>query len=257
MEHSGKFARLGLNKFESYPLMRASFALFFTLALTACSTSPKVPTSETQKNPFPSDQVVAPSGLRAETAVRNFIAVVDAVEPVAERVCRERAPAQDCDFQIVVNRDFRAAPNAFQTVDDEGRPIIAFTTSLIGVARNQDELAFILAHEAAHHISGHLGRTRQNASLGAAVAGILFGGDSRVTQTAQQIGAAIGARRYSKDFELEADALGTVIAARAGFDPIVGSEFFTRIPDPGNQFLGTHPANADRVATVQRVAAGL
>ena len=72
-----------------------------------------------------------------------------------------------------------------------------------------------------------------------------------------QIGAAIGARSYSKDFELEADALGTVIAARAGFNPVRGAQFFNRIPDPGNRFLGTHPANADRLATVQRVAAGL
>jgi hypothetical protein len=34
-------------------------------------------------------------------------------------------------------------------------------------------------------------------------------------------------------------------------------EFFFPIPDPGNKFLGTHPANADRLRTVQRVAASL
>jgi len=60
---------------------------------------------------------------------------------------------------------------------------------------------------------------------------------------------------YSKDFELEADALGTVITAQAGFDPLLGADFFFRIPDPGNSFLGTHPANADRVAIVRRTAA--
>jgi predicted Zn-dependent protease len=67
----------------------------------------------------------------------------------------------------------------------------------------------------------------------------------------------VGARTYSKDFELEADALGTVISMRAGFDPIRGAAFFTRIPDPGNRFLGTHPPNAQRIETVRRVAAGL
>ena len=70
-----------------------------------------------------------------------------------------------------------------------------------------------------------------------------------------EIGAVVGARSYSKEFELEADALGTVIAARAGFDPVRGAEFFLRIPDPGNRFLGTHPANAERIATVRRAAA--
>ena len=75
------------------------------------------------------------------------------------------------------------------------------------------------------------------------------------TDTAASLRAIeIGARTYSKDFELEADALGTRIAARAGYDPLRGAEFFFRIPDPGNQFLGSHPANAARLATVQRVA---
>jgi predicted Zn-dependent protease len=48
-----------------------------------------------------------------------------------------------------------------------------------------------------------------------------------------------------------------VIAANAGYDPLVGAEFFFRIPDPGNRFLGTHPPTAERVAVVRRVAAGL
>ncbi|HAB36898.1 MAG TPA: peptidase M48, partial [Rhodobacteraceae bacterium] len=33
--------------------------------------------------------------------------------------------------------------------------------------------------------------------------------------------------------------------------------FFNRIPDPGNRFLGTHPPNSQRIATVERTAAGL
>ena len=115
-----------------------------------------------------------------------------------------------------------------------------------------------MAHEAAHHIEGHLQQTQVNAQLGAQIFGALIGGSNATAQrTAQQLGASIGARSYSKDFELEADALGTLIAAAAGYDPVIGAEFFNRIPDPGNQFLGTHPANADRIATVERVAAGL
>jgi len=165
----------------------------------------------------------------------------------------------NCDFRIVVDDTAGAPPNAFQTLDDTGRPIIAFTIPLIAEVRNQDEMAFILAHEAAHHIAGHLARQQQNASLGAAVfgqlAGAIGGSNPDAIVAAQQFGAALGARTYSKDFELEADALGTVIAARAGFNPLIGAEFFFRIPDPGNSFLGTHPANADRVAIVRRTAA--
>ena len=158
----------------------------------------------------------------------------------------------------MVDDDPRAPANAFQTVDRSGRPIIAFTIALILDARNQDELAFVMSHEAAHHIKGHLARQQLNAQLGAQILGSLVGGTNLQTQrTAQQLGASIGARTYSKDFELEADALGTEIAAAAGYDPLNGALFFTRIPDPGDRFLGTHPANSDRIATVQRVAAGL
>lgn len=191
---------------------------------------------------------------------RNFRNVVRTVEPVAERECRARTSGVNCDFKILVDERPDQPPNAFQTVDQSGRPIIAFTVQLIADARNQDELAFVLGHEAAHHISGHIGRQQQNAVAGAVIAGslaVLLGGDATAVEVAQQRGAHVGARTYSKDFELEADALGTVIASRAGYDPVRGAQFFTRIPDPGNKFLGTHPPNAQRIETVRRVAAGL
>ncbi|SMX33672.1 M48 family metallopeptidase [Octadecabacter ascidiaceicola] len=191
---------------------------------------------------------------------RAFVDVVQQVEPVAERECRNRSPRLNCDFLIVVDDRPGQPPNAFQTVDEQGRPIIAFTIALIADARNRDEIAFVMAHEAAHHVENHLGRQRENATLGAVVfgqlAGVTGGGDEAV-RTAQELGAAVGARSYSKDFELEADRLGTIIAARAGYNPVRGADFFFRIPDPGNRFLGTHPANAERVQIVRQTAAGL
>ena len=82
-------------------------------------------------------------------------------------------------------------------------------------------------------------------------------GSEDTVRAGAQLGARIGARTYSKTFELEADALGALMAARAGYDPLRGADFFFRVPDPGNKFLGTHPANADRLATVQVVASQL
>lgn len=195
-----------------------------------------------------------------DTKARSFVDVVSTVEPVAERECRSRTTQVNCDFKIVVDDRPDQPPNAFQTVDRSGRPIVAFTVALIADARNEDELAFILGHEAAHHISGHIDKQQQNAVATAVIAGslaVLLGGSAEAVETAQQRGALVGARSYSKQFELEADALGTVIAARAGYDPVRGAQFFTRIPDPGNRFLGTHPPNAQRIETVKRVAAGL
>lgn len=200
------------------------------------------------------------SALPPFAGAQGFADVVARVEPVAEAECRRLRPGQNCDFRIIVDSRPDLPPNAYQTLDDTGRPIIGFTQGLIRAARNTDELAFVMGHEAAHHIAGHIPRAQANAAAGAVVfAGlaVLTGGDASAVRSAQEIGAAVGARAYSKDFELEADALGTVITARAGFDPVRGAEFFNRIPDPGDRFLGTHPPNAERIAIVRRTAAGL
>lgn len=225
-------------------------------ALLAACTAP----APRQEQATPASAVPADIPVADRAAVSNFIAVSERLEPVAEAECRARAPRSNCDFRIVVDDRPNLPPNAYQTLD-RGRPIIAFTASLIGETRNQDEIAFIMAHEAAHHIEGHLALQQQNATLGAALAtglaGALARGDASALEAAQQFGAAVGARTYSKDYELEADELGTIIAARAGFNPLRGAEFFFRIPDPGDRFLGTHPPNAQRVAVVRQTAAQL
>jgi predicted Zn-dependent protease len=198
--------------------------------------------------------------MSANQAARSFVRVVQTLEPVAERECRARTSGVNCDFNIVVDDRPGQPANAFQTLDKNGRPVVAFTLALIADARNEDELAFVLGHEAAHHIGGHIARQQQNAVAGAVIfAGLatLSGGGAEAVRSAQKLGAEVGARSYSKDFELEADALGTIITKRAGYDPLRGAEFFTRIPDPGDKFLGTHPPNASRIDVVRRTAAGL
>ena len=188
---------------------------------------------------------------------RAFVEVVDRVEPVAEAECRRVDPRRNCDFLIAVDDRPEVPANAFQTLNEEGRPVIFFTLGLIADARNRDELAFVMAHEAAHHIAGHISRQQRNATLGALVFGQLAGATGGNVAAAQDLGAALAARSYSKEFELEADRLGAVVAAKAGFDPLRGADFFFRIPDPGDRFLGTHPANADRIAAVRAAVAGL
>ncbi|MEL7090046.1 MAG: M48 family metallopeptidase [Planctomycetota bacterium] len=196
----------------------------------------------------------------ADQAARAFAQVVRRVEPVAERMCRERTTGVDCDFRILIDDRPRLPPNAYQTLDENGRPIIAFTVALIADARNEDELAFVMSHEAAHHIRGHIARQKQNAAAGAEIfAGLasITGGGAGAVEAAQRIGASVGARTYSKDFELEADELGTIVTARAGYDPLRGAQFFNRIPDPGDRFLGTHPPNAQRLEIVRKTASRL
>ncbi|WP_233588984.1 M48 family metallopeptidase [Falsigemmobacter faecalis] len=185
---------------------------------------------------------------------QSFVYVLATVEPVAEATCREKRPDLNCDFRIFVDPDLSKPPNAFHRLDPEtGRPVIGFTAALIAEARSPDELAFVLGHEAGHHLAGHIPRQQRSAAAGAMLAGtlaVMSGAGVGALEQAAQLGAAVGARSYSKDFELEADAIGTLIAWRAGFDPERGAGFFTRLPDPGNRFLGSHPPNAARMQTV-------
>ncbi len=229
-------------------------ALLIALLLTGCAVAP----APVPRGPV---QALAAGGPPTpEVAVENFITVVERVEPVAEQVCRQGRLPLNCDYQIVVDDDPRKPPNAFQTVGRSGRPFIVFTIGLIAEARNQHELAFVLGHEAAHHIAGHLPRQRENAARGAELLAqrAIAGGSSEAgVRLAKAVGAQVGARVFSKEFELEADRLGTLIALRAGYDPARGVAYFTRTQDPGNVFLGSHPPNAERIALVRRTAAQL
>jgi len=229
-------------------------ALVGMVALSGC-----LATVETSR-PTPAKAAQKAQAKPTASQMAQFNQVIGRVEPVAERECRNRTSNTNCDFRIVVDDRPGLPPNAFQTVDKNGRPILAFTLAMVADLRNQDELAFVLGHEAAHHIRGHIPRQQQTAMAGAILLGglaTLAGAGSGTVDAATDVGAAVGARTYSKDFELEADALGTVITRRAGFNPVRGAEYFSQIPDPGDRFLGTHPPNAQRIETVRRVDASL
>lgn len=204
----------------------------------------------------PPQQAISSSSVQAvgRTQALSFAAVQSRVEPVAEAECARRNPSANCDFRIVVDDRPGMPPNAYQTLDARGRPIVAFTAALVSQIVNSDELALIMAHEASHHIAGHLARQSQYATIGAAAFGRIAsqseGATAASVQQAQMIGAQVAVRSYSKDWEIEADGMGAVLAARAGYDPIRGAEFFRRIPDPGDRPLGTHPSNGERIGAV-------
>ncbi|MEM6308329.1 MAG: M48 family metalloprotease, partial [Pseudomonadota bacterium] len=160
----------------------------------------------------------------------------------------------NCDFRIVVDTRANQPPNAFQTLDDTGQPVLGFNVALLRDVRNSDELAFVFGHEAAHHIRGHLARQQSSAIAGSIVGGIfaaVLGADAGAISAAQDLGTVVGARGYSKAHELEADKLGAILAEQAGYDAVKGAQYFLRIPDPGDVFLGTHPPNGDRIQTVR------
>ncbi len=223
------------------------FALLAALPLlAACVTTTDAPPSE----PLPK---VTRTG--SPQTVGDYRAVASRVEPVAEAFCRQRLPRSQCDFKIILDSRKELGANAYQTYEKDGRPVIGMTPALLRVLKNHDEVAFVIAHEAAHHIEGHISQTQSTAQAGAilgAVLGSAVGLDTAGVDLATNIGGTVGARRFSKDFELEADALGARITQRAGYNAVRGVLYFQDAADPGDQFLGTHPPNADRIRVVRR-----
>jgi Zn-dependent protease with chaperone function len=232
---------------------RAGLTLLLASQLAACVVPNAAPTAAPAPIAEPATGPTIPR-TKAEIQAANFISVADRVEPVAEALCRRTPGPRNCDYTIAVDSRTSLPPNAYFTLDERGRPFVVFTVSLIAMARNPDELAFVMGHEAGHHIADHIPRRLSEARSGAILAGVIAeaaGLSGEEVRQAQGAGAEIGARRYSREFELEADALGAEIAFLAGYDAVLGAGFFDRLPDPGDKFLGTHPPNRERQSVVR------
>ena len=222
------------------------------LAVAGCVTVP-----QQMPGTMPQGTVrTTPDTVSTDQKARNFVAVMQRMGPSVEQQClsRRRGPIS-CEFKFVVDDRDGMEPNAFQTVDSAGRPIIGFTLSLINETQNADELAFVVGHEASHHILGHLDAKMNSARTGAIILGTIAaatGGSTAAVRGAQDMGAQFGSRYFSKDWELQADYLGAIITRQAGYDPMRGAAFFDRLPDPGDRVLGSHPSREARKAQVAR-----
>lgn len=263
-------------------LIRTSRVLA-VLGLAACGTTydlPEVSSASTTeaKTMFAQERATAQATTYnpAEAAAR-FRRVVSRVKPAAVSFCQSQSvdrPGKVCDLPILIDDEMPVA-NAYQTRDNADRPFIAFTIPMLLDVRNDDELAFVLGHEYAHHIADHIEKGRQQAMAGALILGALTatsqayatsanpyrytGNDSAEMQRNMGLGAAAGQSAYSQSYELESDVVATHIARAAGYDPVEGAKFFAR-PAPaktsaGNlSFWGTHPPNAVRLGTVIETA---
>ncbi len=243
-------------------------ASLLCLLVAACGTTYEVPVAGGGAPAAPAAGPAAVSG--ASRTARDFSRVVSRVEPAAEAFCRAElpsAPATYCDFRVLLETDPKMPPNAFQTRGEDGRPVVVVGARLLAEMQSDDELAFVLSHEMGHQIAGHIGKQQQQQVLGAIILGGLvaaagdgYGGAASgdAIGRAMDVGAYVGGRAYSQSYELEADTLGTYIAARAGYSPERGADIFGRpaLANPGGPpILASHPGSAQRQAVVARVTA--
>lgn len=195
-----------------------------------------------------------------DPGLKRFAAIAARMEPVIERECRARRRGASCNYIIQVETHPKAPSNAYQGEDRYDRPTITFTRKLLAELRTDDEIAFVVGHEAAHHMRGHLPVKVEALTAGwlaGSVAAHVAGASEKEAAEIAALGGLVAISGFSKEFELEADALGAVITEIAGYDALAGAQYFRRMKDPGHKYLGTHPPNAQRLQTVRRAVAGM
>ena len=135
---------------------------------------------------------------------------------------------------------------------------------LLPVTQNEASLAIVLGHEIAHAVAKHSAeqlstqmRQQYGLQVGSAIAGALGMGQN--TQNIVQMVAALnfnfGNLKYSRDHESEADHMGLIFAAMAGYDPQVAVSFWQRMAASSTnqtaEFLSDHPSDATRIKQIQ------
>jgi beta-barrel assembly-enhancing protease len=163
-------------------------------------------------------------------------------------------------FRVVNDRSI----NAFAL---PGGPMYV-NTGAIMAAKNEGELAGVMAHELSHVALRH-GTAQATkaespsllASLGQIGGAILGGPLGSVVAAGSQIGGAAFLLRYSREYETEADLLGARIMANAGYDPRDLANMFRTIEQKtgggGGGFFSDHPSPKDRYAKINAEATRL
>ena len=136
---------------------------------------------------------------------------------------------------------------------------IAFYWGILEVLQlSDDEVAMIMGHEAAHALLEHareqMGKnvvTTGALRLGASLLGLGSVGD-----IGAQIGSQLLSLKFSRDDESEADALGLIMAARAGYDPRAGVTLWQKMTATSGggappEMLSTHPAGPTRIKDIE------
>ena len=157
-------------------------------------------------------------------------------------------------------------PNAFALPGGK----VGVNTGIFTVARNQDQLAAVVAHEIGHVISHHHDeritrqmQTQTGLGLVSALLGARYG--EGAAQTASQVGGVAAQGLFvlpnSRTQESEADVVGQQLMAKAGFDPREAINLWQNMSTAGGsrppEWLSTHPDPQSRLGELRDRASGL
>lgn len=178
------------------------------------------------------------------------------VRRVGERIAKV---ANRTDFKWEFNLVEDKTPNAFAL---PGGKVVVYT-GILPFTKDETGLAVVMGHEVAHALARH-GAERMSTGLltdlAGKTAGVIFGGGdpetARQVEQAFGIGSGVGViLPFSRHQESEADQIGLLLMAQAGYDPRQATEFWRRMEQGKNggppEFLSTHPSDETRIKRIE------
>ncbi|MEO7600371.1 MAG: M48 family metallopeptidase [Opitutus sp.] len=200
--------------------------------------------------------------IRAEQKISTDAAMNARVRKVGERIAGavgNQMPNAQWEFVVFDSKDV----NAFALPGGK----VGVYSGLLKLATSDDELAIVMGHEIGHVIARH-GAERMSeqmviqgiGTLGAAYAQTKFTPQTvQLAQMAYGGGTTVlGVLPHSRRNETEADHMGVVFAANAGYNPEAAIGFWQKMSQQKagsagtmEKFLSTHPADAQRIADLQ------
>ncbi|MFY9362060.1 MAG: M48 family metallopeptidase [Dysgonamonadaceae bacterium] len=195
----------------------------------------------------PEAQKVEKVGMKIANAVETFLKNSGASSEIQNYAW---------EFKLVEDKSI----NAFAM---PGGKVVVYS-GLLPVAQDEASLAVVIGHEIGHVVAKHAHeRISQQLALqfGGSVAADLLKGAAanKIGQTVFGLGAQMGVMLpYARKQEYEADELGLIFMAMAGYDPRVAIPFWTRMAQSSQggkipEFLSTHPTDAKRIANMEKI----
>ena len=230
-------------------------ALAAVIWLTGCETAPI--TGRSQLILMGDDQVEtlglqAYQEMKREMPLSSDQALNRRIQTVGRNIARI-SPRPDWDWEFNLFED--DSPNAFALPGGK----VGVNTGLFKVAKNDDQLAAVIGHEVAHAIARH-GAERmsqgQLAQAGGAAVAVATGSDAYVGAYGMlaQLGFMLPNSRVQ---ESEADHIGLLFMAEAGYDPREAVRLWENMEAAGAggrlEWLSTHPSPDNRIRRLQEL----
>lgn len=140
---------------------------------------------------------------------------------------------------------------------------VAFYTAILPICQDELGVAVVMGHEVAHAVANH-GRERMSqgmlAEFGMSTLSAAMGQNPTATQQifmqSVGMGTNVGMLKFSRSHESEADHMGLIFMAMAGYDPSTAPKFWERMSSlSGGQeppeFLSTHPSHETRIKDLE------